>query len=116
MPETPKFYLDVLNQVFELEKKAAASDQGRALQRHIDKIKLAFDEACPLPGGGSLSYHNPVGEPYSDTRTDCEVSIAGTSTEDLVVVEVIKPIIYLRQGGQHYIVQRGIVIAASRAT
>ena len=34
-----------------------------------------------------LSYHNPLGEIYTDTRTDCEATIAGTEVENLEIIE-----------------------------
>ena len=31
-----------------------------------------------------LTWHNPIGENFDETRTDCEASIAGESAENLV--------------------------------
>jgi hypothetical protein len=53
-----------------------------------------------------LTIHNPLGETYDQTRLDCEANIAGESTENLVITEVIKPIIRLKQGGLNQIVQK----------
>ncbi len=89
-------FLRIINQTIEIEKKASGQT---AILRHVERIKNAFEE---------LGYHihNPIGERYDETRTDCDASIAGAKTEHLVVKEVIKPII--RQGGM--IVQNGVVI------
>ncbi len=62
-----------------------------------------------------LSYHNPIGEKYSDTRTDLEASIAGSSSENLVITEVIKPIIRYRQGSMTMIARKGIVVVESKS-
>ena len=34
-----------------------------------------------------------MGQPFKETRTDLEATISGSGTDNLVVVEVIKPII-----------------------
>ena len=53
---------------------------------------------------------------YNETRTDLEASIAGNSAENLIVTEVIKPIIRLRtSSGTTTIVRKGIVVVESRS-
>lgn len=88
----PQAYLDLVNQIFEIEKKATNIKEDNSIQRNVNKINGLlqdgfFQDVC-------LSYHNPLGESYNDTRTDCEATISGMGTENLVIVEVIKPIIY----------------------
>jgi hypothetical protein len=55
-----------------------------------------------------------MGQIFKETRTDLEATISGSSTEDLHVVEVIKPII--RQGSRQFsrVAQKGIVIVESK--
>lgn len=73
-------------------------------------------------GGGvhrvGLSYEDPMGQSFKETRTDLDATISGTGTNNLVVVEVIKPIIraLFRDGSGEYakIVQKGIVIVESQ--
>lgn len=102
-----KDHLRIINQFFELEKKIKSLEGADSAMRNVDRIKNYFEEM-----GYFVS--NPIGEPYSETRTDCEASIAGTSTENLYIQEVIKPIVrYVSQNGSQ-IVQKGIVIAVSR--
>jgi len=108
MHPTPQFYLDLLNQVFELEKKLEDQLDNRSLARPLTRMKRLFEEN--LPGDSGLFIHNPYGEKYADTRTDVEASIAGAGEGKLRIVEVLKPIIYLRGGGHNQIVQRGVVI------
>jgi hypothetical protein len=113
-PIVPQFYLDVLNQLFELEKKLGDQLDNRALARPLNRMKQLFEESLPvLEGSGSLGLfvHNPYGEKYTETRTDCDASIAGEADGTLRIVEVIKPIVYLRGGGHNQIIQRGVVIA-----
>lgn len=100
-------HLKILNQLFEIEKKLENKPDSIALQRHVNRIKDQFEEL-------GLMYSNPIGENYSETRTDCEATIAGISTQDLVITEVIKPIIWLREGAFSSIVQKGIVIVEGK--
>jgi len=59
-----------------------------------------------------------LGQSYNETRMDLEASIAGASTENLFVTEVIKPIIRqcLREGHleKTRVIQNGIVVVESR--
>lgn len=62
----------------------------------------------------SLTFHNPIGEPYNETRTDCDASIAGSGTEHLMITEVMKPIVWLSVGGApKHIVQQAVVVVES---
>jgi len=112
-------YLDIINQIFEIEKKAAALQESNTIHRNVNRLKeiMAHDI---ITGGdqanSGLTYHNPIGEDYSITRTDCEASIAGESTENLYIAEVIKPIIRLNSGSISIIVQKAIVVVKSKNT
>jgi hypothetical protein len=65
-----------------------------------------------------FTYEDPMGQPFNETRADLEATISGSRTEDLIVVDVIKPIIraVLRDGPGELskVVQKGIVIVESR--
>lgn len=108
--DIPKFYLDLINQLFELEKKLGEQTENRAIARPLGRMKRLLEESLPNQSAG-LFVHDPFGEKYSDTRTDVDASIAGQGTGQLRIVEVLKPIIYLRGEGVNRIVQRGVVIA-----
>jgi hypothetical protein len=110
--------LDILNQVFEIEKKVARLEEENSISRNLRKLRAQFEGGFPvaMPSGVAqvrLVYHDPTGEPYDETRTDCEASIAGNSGEDLQIVEVIKPIIRLQHNDINVIVQRAVVVAQS---
>jgi len=88
-------YLDFINQIFEIEKKANNLKEENSIQRNINKMKGIMEEEFFKDSSTiGLTYHNPLGEDYTDTRTDCEATISGTGVENLEIVEVIKPIIY----------------------
>ena len=115
--KVPKAYLDVLNQIFEIEKKVDSLSESNSISRNINKLKDLFEsevfKSQDSENQGFI-YHNPLGETYNETRIDCEASIAGNSTENLIITEVIKPIIRYRKGGQNTIVQKAVVIAETK--
>jgi hypothetical protein len=114
----PRCILTTLNQVYDLEQKLKKYVGPGNFSRGVERIRDAFaEEGLEDSRGGRirLVYDDPMGQPVDDTRTDLEVSIAGSSTENLVVVEVIKPIIRaIIRDGVTQIVQRGVVTAESR--
>ena len=115
----PQGWLDILNQVFEIEKKVSSIKEDNSIQRNLNKIKGILEEDFFKNGVTiGLSYHNPLGENYSDTRTDCDATIAGTGVENLEIVEVIKPIIYYAYQENDrinkVIVQPAVVIVQSK--
>lgn len=113
-----RFLLDVINQIFEIEKKAAALPAGTtSIQRNVNRLRTLFEHEVPgQTATVSFTYHNPLGEKYDETRTDCDASIAGSSANDLIITEVIKPIIWYAAAGQpKTIVQKAVVVAESRA-
>lgn len=106
-----KSLLTVINQLYELERKVKNKTDYESLQRNIDRMKDAFEES-------GLVYKDPMGESCPDGRTDVDASIAGPGTEDLVVIEVQKPIVRQRNpdipGDAGRIVQKGRVVVASQ--
>ena len=119
--KVPQAYLDFMNQIFEIEKKSANLKEENSIQRNLNKMKGILEEEF-FKGTSTigLTYHNPLGESYSDTRTDCEATIAGTSVENLEIIEVIKPIIfYAYQENEKVIkviVQAAVVIVQSKTS
>jgi len=120
--KVPQQYLDLVNQVFEIEKKSSQIKEEHSIHRNVNKLRDLIENELfkGTEGTIGLSYYNPIGETYSDTRTDCEASIAGTSTDNLEIVEVIKPIIfysYLEDDKvMKAIVQKAVVVAKAKET
>ena len=117
--KVPQEYLDLINQIFEIEKKALNLKEENSILRNVNKLKTLIEEDLfkSVRSLTGFSYHNPIDEPYNETRTDCEANITGVSTENLFIVEVIKPIIYCNyldnERPVKSIVQKAIVIAES---
>lgn len=108
----PKLYIDLLDQIFEIEKKVERLTEANSIGRNISRLKEMFEQLEP---DGGLTYQNPIGEPYKESRTDLEASIAGNSADNLVIMEVIKPIVRYRKGGVTLIVRKGVVVAESKS-
>lgn len=123
--QIPKSLITALNQLYELEQKLKRHGDPHNLQRIVTKMTDAFaEEGLPLGDVGGivarigLVYEDPMGQSFKETRTDLDASISGPGTENLVVVEVVKPIIraVLRDSGGAYarVVQKGVVIVESK--
>lgn len=93
----------VMNQVFEIGQKLEQDKLSSRFERNLNKLTHIFEEEGYI-------CNNPLGEKYTDARTDCTVSIAGEEGRDMVITQVIKPVIYQRKEGALSLVQKGIVI------
>lgn len=117
--KVPQSYLDFINQIFEMEKKVYNLKEENSINRNINKIKgLVEAEIFKGPSTIGLTYNSPLGETYSDTRTDCVATIAGESADNLEIIEVVKPIIYYSYLDNErvikVIVQPAVVIVKSK--
>ncbi|GAC02925.1 hypothetical protein [Paraglaciecola chathamensis] len=108
-----KKIITILNQLFEIERKSKENGHLDKIARNIERIKSALIQDNQ---SGEIFYEDPTGEEYSETRNDLEVHIVGENTQDLIVVDVIKPIIRYgnRQLGLTQVIQRGLVSVTSK--
>ena len=106
-PAVPKWALGILNNLCDIEKKLDINGDSSNVRRNVDRIRELLEDE-------NLFYENPLGQKFSETRTDLDATITGEGTENLYVVEVIKPII--RAGNKNYsvVVQKGIVVVQSK--
>lgn len=95
-----KQIVNIINQVFEIEKKVGASSN---IQRNLDRIKAELSEM-------GYDYHNPVHESWDETRTDCEANVAGILKKKMLITEVVKPIVHRKEEGGKKLVQKAIVV------
>jgi len=107
MDQTQSTLCNIINQLHNIEIKVKELDQSNRLERRFERIKSQLEVL-------SLFIHDPLHEAYDSTRLDCEASIAGDKTENLQIVEVIKPIVFHRQGEINSIIQRGVVIVEGK--
>ncbi|MEI7776301.1 MAG: hypothetical protein WCK17_16175, partial [Verrucomicrobiota bacterium] len=91
-PETKsKSLFRLLNQIFDLERRVDCLADGENVLRQVRRMKELFEEDF------HLTYEDPTGQPFNETRTDVEAHLAGDSAEDLVIVETLKPVIRFSQ-------------------
>ncbi len=102
----------ILNQIFEIENKLSKLDVTHTINRNIDKLKSFYEDS--FDDNIAFMIENPKGEDYNETRTDIEANIIGDSIDNLIIVDVIKPIIRIKQGGVNQIIQKGIVIVQDK--
>lgn len=102
-----KQLIPIINQLFDLEKKVNKLEDGKIGLRNFRRMRASWTDL-------GLSYHDPTGEDYNETRTDCEASISGLSGENLFISETLKPIIRYQEVGFSKIVQRAVVIVSQK--
>jgi len=99
-----QLWIKMANLVFELEKKAAQAAPAPGVQRTVGRMQQVLEEA-------GLLILNPLGEAFTETRTDVEATLVGALHDKLTITEVLKPIVYISQEGKNMLVQRGVVLA-----
>ncbi|RQO31357.1 hypothetical protein DBR32_05175 [Taibaiella sp. KBW10] len=95
--------VQLINQVFEISQKIEQEQLSAKFERNFTKIYNLLEEE-------GLHCINPLGEKYTESRTDCEASIAGKANHNMKITKVIKPIVYKQENGQMVLIQKGIVI------
>lgn len=104
----PKETILIINNLFEIEKKVSIHGDIGNIQRNVTKIREVIEEQ-------GLTFEDPQGQAFNQTRADLEATISGEGTENLYVVDVIKPIIRVRISGISQVVQKGIVVVESKS-
>jgi len=89
-------------------------DISHTINRNIDKLKSFYEN--DFDDNISFIIENPEGQNYNETRTDIEANIVGDSTDNLIIIDVIKPIIRIKQSGINQIIQKGIAIVQDKNT
>ena len=105
----PKSLLTAMNQLYEIEQKLKQHGDPHGLQRNVGKMKDAFDAFDTF----GLVYEDPMGQTFKETRTDLEATISGRGTDNLRVVDVIKPILRCGTRDLSTVIQKGIVVVES---
>ncbi len=101
-------WCNIINQLHSLDARARQSADSDFYRRRIERIHDLLKDI-------QLIVHDPLGESYSSTRTDCEAILEGDLTESLTIVEVIKPIVYYTQGETRRLIQPGVVLVKGKA-
>lgn len=104
----PKFMISIINNIFEIEKKISIHGDAGNLLRNVTKMREIIEAE-------GLTYEDPQGQAFNQTRADLDATISGEGTENLFVVDVIKPIIRVSISGISQVVQKGIVVVESKS-
>ena len=112
--EIHKPFLTLLNHLYEIECKTSGLEDFKKISRNIERMKNVFRSEINATGPDTgLYYEDPMGQSCDETRNDLDASISGESTEDLIVVDVIKPIIRYGSNRNSIVVQKGVVVVES---
>jgi hypothetical protein len=105
--------ISLINQVFEIEEKQKMIEPKNSIDRNVRNLKELLEEGFFQDFG--ISYHNPLGEDFKDSRTDCDVVENTSNTFDnLIITQVIRPIIRVKQNETIRIIQRAKVVVQSK--
>jgi len=102
-------WCNIINQLHALDTRARQSADSDFYRRRIERIHDLLKDI-------QLLVHDPLGEMYSSTRTDCEAILEGEPGESMKIVEVIKPIIYYSVGETRRLIQPGVVLVKGKAS
>lgn len=86
-----------------MQSRLREAGTASSFERNFNRLFNIFEEEGYL-------VQDPTGEAYSETRTDCEVSISGRIGSRMKITRTIKPIIYLRKDGNPRLLQKAVVI------
>lgn len=118
----PKWILSIINQLYDIENKIRRDGDPSNIQRNLEKILNVLNTETGISDLSmnriKLAFEDPMGQDFTETRTDLEATISGAGTDKLRVVEVVKPIIRVifsdTAGEYSKIVQKGIVVVESK--
>ncbi len=99
--------LAIINRVFEIKQKLEQEQMIEKFDRNLNRLFSIMEEE-------GYVCNNPWGERYTDSRSDCTANIVGKESKNMVITQVIKPIIYQKTEGALTLVQKGIVIVESK--
>jgi|APSaa5957512622_1039677.scaffolds.fasta_scaffold302580_1 hypothetical protein len=119
---SPEKIFEIIDQIFDIERKVEMINEPNSIQRNINRLKESFGNIFTRSNEFDIGYiyENPLGESYDATRINVEANITGESTENLVITEVIKPIIRYKnlsiQDGPkiNSVVRPGVVVVESK--
>ena len=92
--------LQILNQLFDAQKKCENEDATKT-KRNLDRMKTMIEQEL------NWSIIDPIGEPYNESRTDCDATLTDSSNAK-VIIETLKPIV--RDNTNNAIIQRAVVL------
>jgi len=92
-----------LNQMYYLEQRLRREEIPADVHRPVERMREFLSDL-------GFRARVPLGEPFDECRTDCQATVAGATTDGLVIAEVIKPAVWRCESGQETLIQRAVVI------
>lgn len=96
-------YVQLINQLAEIENKVNQDQLMPKYERNFNRIHVLLEEE-------GYFFRYPVGEKYRESSADCEANIVGEEGSDMIITQVIKPVVYKKEGYKISLIQKGIVI------
>jgi hypothetical protein len=93
----------IINQIFEIKQKLSQDKLIGKYERNFNRLFSVLEDA-------GYTVRDPLGEKYTDSRTDCEANIVGKETKNMVITQTLKPVIYQKTGSELQLLQKGLVI------
>ncbi|MDP5169788.1 MAG: hypothetical protein NWR72_06060 [Bacteroidia bacterium] len=100
---TQESVLRLINQLHQLSQKISKLEEDPGMARLCNRMASTFAEE-------GYVIESPLGMVYDPTRTDLEVSFEGIGAEKPLIIEVVKPVVYVIEAGRPVLLQRGVVI------
>ena len=95
--------IQIINQLSEIKQKIVSENLEKKFERNFNRIFSALED-------DGFICKNPLGEKYNETRTDCEASIVGEASENMLITQVLKPLIYKKSNDEVSLIQKAVVI------
>ena len=95
--------IQLINQIVEIRQKISEEKLDKKFERNFNRIFSVFEEK-------GFIFQYPLGEKYNETRADCDATIIGKESNNMTIVQVIKPIIYKKNADKPILIQKGIVM------
>lgn len=99
--------LNIINQLFEMRSKIKENGAAQHFERNFTRLFSIFEE-------DGYIIQDPTGEPYTESRTDCEASISGHIGSKMKISRTIKPIVYQKTDNSVQLLQKAIVIVENK--
>lgn len=106
--QIPKYILVFINNLFEIQKKLNLNGDSINIKRNVLKMIECLEDM-------GITFEDPLGQPFSQTRSDLDASISGEGIDDLIVVDVLKPIIRAGTSNVSTVIQKGVVVVESKS-
>jgi len=100
---TDQSIIQTINQLAEIRQKIKTENLEKKFERNFNRLFSVLEEE-----GFICRY--PLGERCDATRTDCEASIAGKVSKNMIVTQVIKPAVYKKDVDGITLIQKAVVI------